>query len=162
MQRWIIAIGILGTLPGPALAVAQVSTPQDSLKNLEALRVEVTMARNPSAARRGVDADYVRNTVELRLDRLDLQLLQGEDTDASAYLSVALNPARISDGYVVSLMLQVFQPARLANSETVMAATWYAQSLEVSDAEGLQDYVRNALQHQLEMLASAYQAANER
>ena len=39
MQRWIIAIGILGTLPGPALAVAQVSTPQDSLKNLEALRV---------------------------------------------------------------------------------------------------------------------------
>ena len=57
MQRWIIAIGILGTLPGPALAVAQVSTPQDSLKNLEALRVEVTMARNPSAGRRGVDAD---------------------------------------------------------------------------------------------------------
>ena len=71
------------------------------------------MTRNPGAARRGVDADFVRDTVEERLDQLDIEPLPDEVPNETAYLSVTLNPARISDGFAVSLILQLFQPATL-------------------------------------------------
>ena len=73
MQSRVVTIGIFGIQLGASLSIAQVGTPQDSLRELEALRVEVTMARNPGAARRGVDADFVRDTVEERLDQLDIE-----------------------------------------------------------------------------------------
>ncbi|MDP6371802.1 MAG: hypothetical protein QF463_12145 [Vicinamibacterales bacterium] len=160
MRRRMAAIGLLGALVGTA-ATAQVGPSQNALKDLGAVRVEVEMARNPGAARRGVDADYVRDTVERRLDQLDLELAQGEATDDGAYLSVLLNPARVTDGFAVDLSVRLFQPATLANGETVMAATWHAESFEVSDAENLQDYVRNVLQAHLETLATDHRTANE-
>jgi cytoskeletal protein RodZ len=119
------------------------------------------MARNPGAARRGVDPDYVRDTVERRVDQLDLELAQGEATDDGPYLSILLNPARVTDGFAVDLSIRLFQPATLANGETVMAATWHAESFEVSTAENLQDYVRNVLQAHLETLGTDHRAANE-
>jgi len=42
-----------------------------------------------------------------------------------------------------------------------MAATWHAESFEVSTAENLQDYVRNVLQAHLETLGTDHRAANE-
>ena len=162
MQSRVVTIGIFGILWGAALSVAQVGTPQDSLRELEALRVEVAMTRNPGAARRGVDADFVRDTVEERLDQLDIEPLPDEEPNGTAYLSVTLNPARISDGFAVSLILQLFQSATLTNGETVMASTWHAHSLGISDVEDLQDYVRNALRNHLETLASAHRGANRR
>ncbi|MDP7295323.1 MAG: hypothetical protein QGG24_08375, partial [Vicinamibacterales bacterium] len=129
--------------------------------DLGAVRVEIEMARNPGAARRGVDPDYVRDTVERRVDQLDLELAQGEATDDGPYLSILLNPARVTDGFAVDLSIRLFQPATLANGETVMAATWHAESFEVSTAENLQDYVRNVLQAHLETLGTDHRAANE-
>ena len=160
MSRLTLAVGLLATLlasPG----VAQVGTPQDSLKDLQALRVDVTLANNPGAARRGVDADYIRDTVERRLEQLDVELSQGAQNEDGTYLSVEVNPARVSDGFAVSVRTQLFQPATLANGETVMAATWRAESLGVRDAETLQDYVRLVLQNHAEMLGADYRAANE-
>ncbi|HAK55958.1 MAG TPA: hypothetical protein DCP38_10825 [Acidobacteria bacterium] len=72
-----------------------------------------------------------------------------------------LNPARVTDGFAVDLSVRLFQPATLANGEAVMAATWHAESFEVSDAENLQDYVRNVLQAHLETLATDHRTANE-
>ena len=120
------------------------------------------MTRNPGAARRGVDADCGRDTVEERLDQLDIEPLPDEVPNETAYLSVTLNPARISDGFAVSLILQLFQPATLTNGETVMASTWHVHSLSISDVEDLQEYVRNALRNHLETLASAHRGANRR
>ncbi|HJO37261.1 MAG TPA: hypothetical protein QF650_01510 [Vicinamibacterales bacterium] len=152
--------GVVGASLATA-ATAQVGPSQAALRDLGAVRVEIEMARNPGAARRGVDPDYVRDTVERRVDQLDLELAQGEATDDGPYLSILLNPARVTDGFAVDLSIRLFQPATLANGETVMAATWHAESFEVSTAENLQDYVRNVLQAHLETLGTDHRAANE-
>ena len=166
MIAWLVALLAAPALgAGPAfhhgLPAAQVGSPQDSLKDLEAVRVEVRMARNPSAARNGVDADWVRETVERKLEQLDLELAQGGQSEDGAYLTVTVNPARAADGFAVSVDLKLFQAATLANGETVMAATWHADSLEFSDSEGLEEYTRRVLQNHLEILGADYRAANE-
>ncbi len=159
MQRT-VAIGLLGLLAA-APAGAQIGSAQDSLKGLQALRVEVEMARNPGAARNGVNLDYVRDTVESRLEQFDLELAQGGENEDKAYLSVEVSPARVTDGFAVSVRMRLFQPATLANGETVMAATWHAGSFDVSDAESLQEHVRRVLENHVDMLGADYEVANQ-
>ena len=159
MQRTVV-IGLLGLLAATPVG-AQIGSAQDSLKGLQALRVDVEMARNPSAARNGVNPDYVQDTVERRLEHVDLELAQGGENEDEAYLSVEVSPARVTDGFAVSVRMRLFQPATLANGETVMAATWHAGSFDVSDAETLKEDVGLVLRNHVDRLGADYDAANQ-
>ena len=157
-----LVIGLLVALLARPVFTAQVGSARDSLKDLQTVRVEVQMERNPSAARNGVEPDWVRDIVERRLEQLDVELSQGGKNPDGTYLTVAVNPARAAaDGFAVSISLKLFQPATLANDETVMAATWHADSLDFTDADGLQEDTRRVLQNHLELLGADYRAANE-
>ncbi len=156
-----LVIGLLVALLARPVFTAQVGSARDSLKDLQAVRVEVQMERNPSAARNGVEPDWVRDIVERRLEQLDVELSQGGENPDGTHLTVAVNPARAANGFALSISLKLFQPATLANDETVMAATWHADSLEFTDADSLQETTRRILQNHLEMLGADYRAANE-
>ena len=156
-----LVIGLLVALLATPVVTAQIGSAQDSLKDLQAVRVEVLMERNPSAARNGVEPDWVRDIVERRLEQLDVELSQGGENPDGTYLTVAVNPARAADGFAVSISLKLFQQATLANDETVMAATWHADSLEFTDVDSLEETTRRILQNHLEMLGADYRAANQ-